>query len=62
LPPGITPEEIQDKVDERMGARAEGRYSVADAMRSSIEEEYGVVIHDKIRMWSVGGILGDMIR
>jgi len=58
LPPGVDEGEIQQKVDERMVARVEGRYSVADAMRSSIEEEYGVIIHDTIRMWSVGGSFG----
>ena len=58
VPDGVTHEDVQSRVDERMRAKYEGKYDQADAMRDAIFEDFNVVIHDKIKMWSVGGDFG----
>jgi len=50
---------IQLKVDERQQAKYDRDYGLADDIRDELLEAYNVVIHDKIRQWSVGGDFGD---
>ena len=58
LPDGVTEEEVQAGVDARARARTNRQYDEADAMRAEILQEFDVVIHDFIKMWSVGGDFG----
>lgn len=58
LPDGITQNDIQDRVDARTRARNNRQYKESDEMRDEILQDYNVVMHDAIRMWSVGGYFG----
>ena len=58
LPDGVTQNDIQDRVDERMRARNNRQYQESDKMRDEILEGFNVVIHDDIKLWSVGGDFG----
>ena len=55
---GVTHEDVQSRVDERTRAKNGGQYEKADAMREALFEDFGIVIHDRIKMWSVGGDFG----
>ena len=50
---------IQQKVDERQQAKFDRDYELADSIRDELLDGYDVVIHDKIRQWSVGGDFGE---
>ena len=50
---------IQQKVDERQQAKFDRDYDLADSIRDELLDGYDVVIHDKIRQWSVGGDFGE---
>lgn len=58
LPDGVREEEVQARVDARTAARSNRQYAQSDVMRDEILEEFNVVIHDMIKMWSVGGDFG----
>lgn len=58
LPDGVTQNDVQARVDARTGARTNRQYKESDALRDEILEEFGVVIDDTIKMWSVGGDFG----
>ena len=59
LPDSIAQNDIQDRVDARMRARNNRQYKESDEMRDGILLDYNVVIHDALRMWSVGGDFGN---
>ena len=50
---------IQQKIDERQQAKYDRDYELADSIRDELLDGYDVVIHDKIRQWSVGGNFGE---
>jgi len=58
LPDGVTLEDVQSRVDARARARTDRQYQESDVMRDAILQEFDVVIHDTIKMWSVGGEFG----
>jgi len=58
LPEGITKAKVQAAVDERTRLKQTKQYEESDVLRDQILQEYNVVLHDKIKMWSVGGDFG----
>lgn len=58
LPDGVTENEVQGKVDARMKARMNRQYHESDVLREELLQRFDVVIHDTIKMWSVGGDFG----
>lgn len=58
LPAGVTVEDVQVRVDARTRARNDRQYEQSDAIREEILQDFNVVIHDFIKMWSVGGDFG----
>mmetsp|Transcript_3003 Transcript_3003/g.6544 ORF Transcript_3003/g.6544 Transcript_3003/m.6544 type:complete len:678 (+) Transcript_3003:88-2121(+) len=59
LPDGVTQNDVQARVDARTKARANHQYEESDSLRDGILQEFNVVIHDTIKMWSVGGDFGE---
>ena len=59
LPSPADEEYVQGKIDERQEAKNVRDYDTADAIRDELLDEFDVVIHDKLRKWSVGGDFGD---
>eukprot|EP00979_Chaetoceros_neogracilis_P001123 scaffold197_cov268-Chaetoceros_neogracile.AAC.38 len=58
LPDGVTSEEVQIRINARTKAKMNRQYQESDAMRDEILKDFGIVIHDTIKMWSVGGDFG----
>ena len=58
LPDGVTEKEVQARVDARTRARTNNQYKESDTMRDELLQEFKIVIHDTIKMWSVGGDFG----
>ncbi len=59
----LSPEDeayIQEKVEERLAAKKERDFKVADYIRESIYEEYDVTINDKLKLWSIGGVFEEL--
>jgi len=54
----ITIDDIQAKVNQRTGAKMDRRYAESDQLRDELRDTFNVVIHDKIKMWSIGGNFG----
>lgn len=52
-------EYIQKRVDERQEAKRKRDYTLADDIRDELKSEFGVLLHDKTKQWSVGGDFGD---
>eukprot|EP00560_Eucampia_antarctica_P004549 CAMPEP_0197833634 /NCGR_PEP_ID=MMETSP1437-20131217/19648_1 /TAXON_ID=49252 ORGANISM="Eucampia antarctica, Strain CCMP1452" /NCGR_SAMPLE_ID=MMETSP1437 /ASSEMBLY_ACC=CAM_ASM_001096 /LENGTH=702 /DNA_ID=CAMNT_0043437809 /DNA_START=156 /DNA_END=2264 /DNA_ORIENTATION=+ len=53
-----TIDDIQAKVNQRTGAKENRRYTESDALRDELQNDYNVVVQDKIKMWSIGGDFG----
>jgi len=58
LPDGVKEEEVQIRINARTRAKMNRQYQESDAMRDEILKDFGIVIHDTIKMWSVGGEFG----
>eukprot|EP00592_Proboscia_alata_P014574 CAMPEP_0194396522 /NCGR_PEP_ID=MMETSP0174-20130528/125039_1 /TAXON_ID=216777 /ORGANISM="Proboscia alata, Strain PI-D3" /LENGTH=772 /DNA_ID=CAMNT_0039192605 /DNA_START=264 /DNA_END=2579 /DNA_ORIENTATION=- len=54
----ISIDDLQAKVNQRTRAKSERRYAESDALREDLKVNFNVVIHDKIKMWSIGGNFG----
>ena len=50
---------VQTRIDERQEAKNVGDYVTADSIRDQLLADFDIVIHDKLRKWSVGGYFGD---
>lgn len=57
-PTTISPEEVDAMVQERVEARAERAYDVADDIKYTLLEDHNIVIEDDLRRWSVNGDFG----
>jgi cysteinyl-tRNA synthetase len=49
---------IQEKVQERAQAKKNRDFDLADSLREELNQEYSVMINDKLKLWSVGGDFG----
>lgn len=47
------------KIQERVQAKQDRDFDTADLIRTELEEQFGVYINDKQRLWSAGGDFGD---
>lgn len=50
---------VQTRINERQEAKNVGDYDTADSIRDELLADFDIVIHDKLRKWSVGGDFGD---
>lgn len=51
-------EHIQAQVEARHQAKRDRNFDLADSIREELQDEYDVMINDKIKLWSVGGDFG----
>mmetsp|Transcript_75663 Transcript_75663/g.212113 ORF Transcript_75663/g.212113 Transcript_75663/m.212113 type:complete len:474 (-) Transcript_75663:36-1457(-) len=43
------------RLEERSQAKRDRNFDVADSIREELDEEFNIMINDKLRLWSVGG-------
>jgi len=58
----LSPEDeeiVVAKIEERVQAKQDRDFDTADRIRQELEEDFGVYINDKQRLWSAGGDFGD---
>jgi cysteinyl-tRNA synthetase len=58
LPEGIDAGRVAALVEERDAARLDRDFRTADDIKVGLQEDYDIVINDKLKQWSVGGNFG----
>lgn len=53
-------EYIQYHVDARAAMKKEGKFDTADKIRLDLAQRFDVVINDKLKLWSIGGVFEEM--
>lgn len=51
---------IQEQVDERSEAKQARDFNTADDIREFLQAKYDVTINDKMKLWSIGGIMEEL--
>jgi len=52
-------EYVQQLVDKRLLCKRNHEFQTADDIRAELTETYDVTVHDKLRLWSVGGVFDE---
>ncbi|CAB9525689.1 expressed unknown protein [Seminavis robusta] len=57
-PVGIDAERVTEMVIERDEARSQRKFGAADNIKMELEEDFDIIINDRLKQWSVGGNFG----